>query len=95
MDKRALVASALTALLAISQGAAVAQDSGKEKCYGVAKAGQNDCANLTDTHVCAGLSTVSDDSAEWKYVAKGTCKSMNGLSLAEAKSKAEAMKKKK
>ena len=95
MDKRALVASALTALLAISQGAAVAQDSGKEKCYGVTKAGQNDCANLADTHVCAGLSTLSDDAGEWKYVAKGTCKSMNGLSLAEAKAKAEAMKKKK
>ena len=95
MDKRALVASALTALLAISQGAAVAQDSGKEKCYGVTKAGKNDCANLADTHVCAGLSTLSDDAGEWKYVAKGTCKSMNGLSLAEAKAKAEAMKKKK
>jgi uncharacterized membrane protein len=95
MDKRALVASALTALLAISQGAAVAQDSGKEKCYGVAKAGQNDCANLSDTHVCAGLSTLSDDAGEWKYVAKGTCKAMNGLSLVEAKANAAAMKKKK
>jgi uncharacterized membrane protein len=94
MDKRALVASALTAVLAISQGAAIAQDSGKEKCFGVAKAGQNDCANLADTHVCAGLSTVDNGPTEWKYVAKGTCKDMKGLTLAEAKTKFEAGKKK-
>ena len=92
MDKRLLVASALTALLAIIQGAAIAQDSGEEKCHGVTMAGQNDCANLSDTHVCAGLSTLSDDAGEWKYVAKGTCKSINGLSLAEAKPKAKATK---
>lgn len=95
MDKRALVASALTAVLAMSQGAAIAQDSGKEKCFAIAKAGQNDCANLADTHVCAGLSTLSDDSGEWKYVAKGTCKDMKGLTLAEAKAKFETTKKKK
>ena len=70
MDKRALVTSALTALLAISQGAAIAQDLGKETCYGVSKAGQNDCANLSDTHVCGGLSTLSDDAGERKYAPK-------------------------
>jgi uncharacterized membrane protein len=62
---------------------AVAQD--KEKCYGIAKAGQNDCANLAGTHSCAGQSKVSDDKGEWKYVAKGTCVSMKGMSAEQAK----------
>ena len=39
----------------------------KEKCYGIAKAGQNDCANLAGTHSCAGQSKVSDD-ADWTFV---------------------------
>ena len=57
----------------------------KEKCYGIAKAGQNDCANLAGTHSCAGQSKVDMDKGEWKYVAKGTCKSMKGLSFDEAR----------
>lgn len=96
MNQRLIVSSALASVLALGLiGQVAAQDKGKEKCYGVAKAGQNDCANLADTHVCAGLSTLSDDAGERKYVAKGNCKSMNGLSLAEAKAKAEIAKKKK
>ena len=56
-----------------------------EKCYGVAKAGQNDCASTSGVHSCAGQSKVDMDKAEWKYVAKGTCKEMKGLSADEAK----------
>jgi uncharacterized membrane protein len=94
MNQRALIAAAAASLLTtlLAAGPAVAQDkaaAGKEKCYGIAKAGQNDCANLTGTHSCAGQSKVSDDAAEWKYVAKGTCKTMNGLSADEAKMKAK------
>ena len=59
----------------------------KEKCYGIAKAGQNDCANLADTHSCAGQSKVDHDPGEWKYVAKGTCKDMKGMTADEAKMK--------
>ena len=57
----------------------------KEKCFGIAKAGQNDCASVTGAHSCAGQSKVDMDKTEWKYVAKGTCKSMNGLTQEEAK----------
>jgi len=85
MDKRALVASALTAVLAVSQGAAFAQESGKEKCYGIAKAGQNDCANLSGTHSCAGQNKADMGADEWKYVAKGTCAKLGGKSADEAK----------
>ena len=87
MNQRALIAAAAASLLATTLVAtpAVAQD--KEKCYGIAKAGQNDCANLSGSHSCAGQSKVSDDAAEWKYVKKGECKSMKGMSADEAKMK--------
>lgn len=49
---------------------------GAEKCYGIAKAGANDCAAAT--HACAGLGKVDNDPAEFKAVAKGTCESMKG-----------------
>jgi uncharacterized membrane protein len=66
-----------------------AKDPGKshEKCFGVAKAGQNDCANLSGTHSCAGQSKADMAADEWKYVPKGTCKDMKGLSAEEAKAK--------
>ena len=70
----------------------VAQAADKEKCFGIAKAGQNDCANLAGTHSCAGQSKLDSDKGEWKYVEAGTCKTMNGMSMEEAK--AGAMMKK-
>lgn len=88
MNQRALIAAAAASLLSTMMVTSVmAQDktAGKEKCYGIAKAGQNDCANLAGTHSCAGQAKVSDDKGEWKYVAKGTCKDMKGLSADEAK----------
>ncbi len=38
----------------------------KVKCYGISKAGENDCANLAGTHSCAGQSKVNFDGGEWK-----------------------------
>jgi uncharacterized membrane protein len=89
MNQRLIASSALASILALGMlGTAAAQDnSGKEKCYGVAKAGQNDCANLAGTHTCAGQNKVDNDPGEWKYVAKGTCKEMKGMTEAEAKAK--------
>ena len=48
----------------------------KEKCFGVALAGKNDCAAGAGTS-CAGTSKVNYQGNAWKYVAKGTCVSMN------------------
>ncbi|HWH74215.1 MAG TPA: DUF2282 domain-containing protein [Methylibium sp.] len=88
MTQRLIASSALASILALGlAGPAAAQDSGKEKCYGIAKAGQNDCANLSGTHSCAGQSKADNDAAEWKYVAKGSCASMGGLSKTEAEKK--------
>jgi uncharacterized membrane protein len=86
MNHRLIVSSALASLLAVGlAGPAAAQE--KEKCFGVAKAGQNDCANLAGTHSCAGQSKVDNDPGEWKYVAKGTCKDLKGMTADEAKAK--------
>lgn len=86
----ALVSSALASALALGlAGPAQADDKDKEKCYGIAKAGQNDCANLAGTHSCAGQSKLDNAPGEWKYVAKGSCKQLGGLSAAEARAKAK------
>ena len=92
MNQRLIVSSALASVLAlglIAQVSAADDKMGKEKCFGVAKAGQNDCANASGTHSCAGQSKVDNGADEWKYVAKGTCKDMKGLTETEAKAKAK------
>ena len=90
MNQRLIVSSALASVLALGLvGQAAAQAKEKEKCFGIAKAGQNDCANLAGTHSCAGQNKVDNDPGEWKYVAKGTCKDMKGMTEAEAKAKAK------
>ena len=83
-----VASAALASVLAMGllSGAHAADDnSGKEKCFGIAKAGQNDCANLSGTHSCAGQSKNEAGADEWKYVAKGTCAKMGGKSADEAK----------
>jgi uncharacterized membrane protein len=86
MNHRLIVSSALASVMALGlYGQAAAQDKEKEKCFGIAKAGLNDCANLSGTHSCAGQSKVDNDPGEWKYVAKGTCKDMKGMTADEAK----------
>jgi uncharacterized membrane protein len=90
MNQRLIVSSALASALALGLvNTASAADSGaKEKCYGIAKAGANDCANLSGTHSCAGQTKADNDPMDWKYVAKGSCKDMKGLTAEEAKKKA-------
>lgn len=75
MNKRhALIAAALATACIASLGTAQAAEE-KEKCFGIAKAGQNDCANAGGSHSCAGQSKVDNGKDEWKFVAKGTCES--------------------
>ena len=88
MNKQQLiVSSALASVLALGlQGGASAADvAGKEKCFGIAKAGQNDCANLSGSHSCAGQAKADKVADDWKYVAKGTCQKMGGMTADEAK----------
>jgi len=85
MINKKLVASAALAAVLTSTVSTPIQAAGKEKCYGVAAAGQNDCANLSGTHSCAGQSSIDNDMEEWKLVPKGTCKGLGGLLKADAK----------
>lgn len=81
MDKKqALISGALAGLvsLGLSVSAHADDKAAKEKCYGVAKAGKNDCASANGSHSCAGQSKADNDANEWKYVAKGTCDKMGG-----------------
>lgn len=67
----ALAASLLTAVAGLSVQGAVAQDA-TEKCYGIALAGQNDCAAGPGT-TCAGTSVIDYQGNAWKAVPAGTC----------------------
>ena len=90
MKSNQIISSALFAALSlglVGQASASQETGAKEKCYGVSKAGQNDCANLSGSHSCAGQAKAEMSADEWKYVAKGTCKSMSGMSADEAKVK--------
>ena len=94
MNQRALIAAAALSIVSTSLLAQpVPPKAGHEKCFGIAQAGQNDCANLAGTHACAGHATKSNDVGDWKYVPTGTCAGLNGLSADEAKARAAANKK--
>jgi len=72
------LAGSLTAALSTAAFAAplsAADMNGKEKCYGIAKAGQNDCAAGAGT-TCAGTSTKDYQANAWKAVPAGTCVTM-------------------
>jgi uncharacterized membrane protein len=84
MNQRLILSSALASVLAMGVIAPASAQT-KEKCFGIAKAGQNDCANLSGTHSCAGQSKADMGADEWKYVPKGTCKDMKGMTAEEAK----------
>jgi uncharacterized membrane protein len=93
MNAQSLInAATLAAVLASSLPAmAHAQPAGKDRCFGVALAGKNDCANLAGTHSCAGEARQDNDLGEWKFVAKGdACAKMGGFTKAEAQAKIEA-----
>jgi uncharacterized membrane protein len=74
--KIALAAVALA--IAVSAEGADAPKTPPEKCFGIAKTGQNDCATPTGTHGCAGRAKRDYGGDEWKYVAKGTCEKLGG-----------------
>ncbi len=90
--KKAVLASAITAGVAASAHAApegagqqgcagMHAGKGKEKCYGVVKAGKNDCGSLSQSHGCAGLAKKDADANEWVYVPKGLCEKLAGGKL--------------
>jgi uncharacterized membrane protein len=73
--KTLAVAGALAAALSAQFATAASAEGAKEKCFGVALAGANDCAAGAGTS-CAGTSKVDYQGNSWKYVAAGTCATM-------------------
>ena len=79
-----LIASALAAaitlptLTAAQAGPTPGPSYDSEKCFGIAKAGSNDCAAMSGAHSCAGMSKVDSDPNEWVYVPAGYCSRIVG-----------------
>ena len=82
VTKSIAVSSAIAAglFLATANDAVAAPKYKAEKCFGVAKAGKNDCAAGPGT-TCAGTSTVDAQGNAWMYVPQGTCEKLVGGSL--------------
>lgn len=81
MNRRTLIATAMTGLVAMGATAASVSVSaaGQEKCYGVAAAGKNDCA--TKTNSCAGTVESARQGGAFVAVPEGTCEKLAGGSL--------------
>lgn len=87
-------AVALTAVAGgIQMNEAGAMSADKEKCYGVVKAGKNDCANAAGTHSCAGYAATDSDGSEWLALPKGACEKLVGGSLTPIAAAEKAMEK--
>ena len=79
---KTLLSAALAGIFAagVASTAYAADDAnaGKDKCYGIAKAGNNDCKAANGSHACQGHATKDNDANDWKFVAKGTCAKEGG-----------------
>lgn len=82
-SKTAILAAAVSSLFVLTTTALAADDSNSEKCYGVAKAGKNDCAG--GAHACAGQSTRDRSAKEFIKLPKGTCERIVGGSPTSGK----------
>jgi uncharacterized membrane protein len=81
MNKRIFIAAALASAIApvvlSAQKPAPAPTFKAEKCYGIAKAGKNDCAS-TGNNSCGGTSKLNSDPKAWIYVPEGYCERIVG-----------------
>ncbi len=79
-SKKHVVTTAISGLIALGAAAAAGQAMAApppmEKCYGVVKAGKNDCQ--TNTTACAGTSTKDSQGDAWIYIPKGSCDKIVG-----------------
>jgi len=88
MEVKQIVSAALATAIGlglVAQAEAQSKAQPKEKCYGIAKQGTNDCASMRGSHSCAGQAKADNLPEDWRYVAKGTCNRMGGLTFEEAR----------
>lgn len=77
-----VVAGAVATAIALGAVPSSAAKPDTEKCYGIAKAGKNDCKAGPGT-TCAGTSTKDGQGNSWMFVLKGSCEKIVGGSLTE------------
>jgi uncharacterized membrane protein len=81
MNKRIFIAAAFATAIApvvlSAQKPAPTPTFKAEKCYGIAKAGKNDCAS-TGSNSCGGTSKINSDPKAWIYVPEGYCERIVG-----------------
>lgn len=88
MKKQILAAAAIATVIGFAAAPAVAMDKegmnkeGMEKCYGVVKAGKNDCG--ANGHSCAAQAATDGDKKEWVMVPTGLCDKLVGGSTTAA-----------
>ncbi|OZG70182.1 signal peptidase [Hahella sp. CCB-MM4] len=75
----AAAATVLAGAMALASGSALADEAKMEKCFGVVKAGMNDCQ--ANGHSCQGHASKSADKGEWVLVPAGLCEKLDGGSL--------------
>jgi uncharacterized membrane protein len=85
MNNRHILSAAIGSLLVLGLAAGNASAANKkvdmEKCFGIAKAGKNDCASNKSAHSCAGQATKDRDAMDFVAVPKGTCEKIAGGTL--------------
>ena len=83
MSKAVALSSAIaTGGLMAAAGDAMAGDKAKmEKCYGIVKAGKNDCAIKSQGTSCMGQAKKDAIPDAWVYLPKGKCDAIVGGSL--------------
>ncbi len=83
MSKSIVISSAIAAGLVMASSTDVLAGSPKmEKCYGIVKAGKNDCAVKSQGTSCAGQAKKDSIRDAWIYIPKGTCEKIVGSYLA-------------
>lgn len=87
MKNMLLSAAIAGAILASNMPADAFASADKEKCYGIAKAGKNDCAAADGSHSCAGKAKADNLPTEWTFVKAGECAKMGGTTTAPAAKK--------
>ncbi len=80
-DRKNLVTAAFGTLVGLMMTTGVAsadhhEQNEKTKCYGIAKAGQNDCGSAN--HDCGGKAKTDGDAGDWIYLPAGTCEKIVG-----------------
>jgi len=94
MNKQQVLSVAIGGLLALGLSANASASGNKmsmEKCFGIAKAGMNDCSSNKSAHSCAGQASKNGDAHDFVAVPKGTCNKIANGSLGDGMKMKKAM----